>query len=69
MNYLREEKGKVCTRIWLGSCVVISCPGIRCLRMKKITVIEANGRSVILEDEREFRGCLKDKLNNGLFCS
>ena len=43
-----EEKGKVCTRIWLGSCVIISCPSIRCLRMKKIIVIEANGQGVIL---------------------
>ena len=34
VNYLKEEKGKVCTRIWLGSCVIISCPSIRCLRMK-----------------------------------
>ena len=52
MKYLKEEKGKVCFRIWLESCVVISSPDIRFLRIKKIVVIEANGLGVILEDER-----------------
>lgn len=52
MKYLKAEKGKVCSRILLETCVVISSPDIRFLRIKKIVVIEANGLGVILEHER-----------------